>query len=98
MGERNRVFRTERFAVVSLPADGPGSGADDRTRRDPRRVGSWSIRPEKGGGIAGTSGTFRQVLALSSCGGSDRAISALAIGRDSGREKDLAHPSIRAPA
>jgi len=98
MGERNWVFRPERVAVVSLPADGPGNGADDRTRRDPRRVGSWSIRPEKGGGIAWSSGTLRQVLALPSCGGSNRSFSALAIERDSGREKDLAHPSIRASA
>src|ERR1700749_4364644 len=98
MGERNRVFSGDPIAFVSLPADGPGNDADDATRRDPRRVGSWPIRPEKGSGIAWTSGTFRKVLALPSCGGSDCSISALAIGRYSGREEDLTRSSFRPPA
>ena len=98
MGERHGVLRGSPITLISLPADGPGNGADDKTRRDPRRVGSWPLRPEKGSGIAWTRGTFRKVLALPSCGGSDRSISTLAIGRDSGREKDLAHQSVRAPA
>jgi hypothetical protein len=98
MGEHNWLCRGDHIAVVSLLADGSGNGADDRARRDGRRVGSWSIGSEKGGGIAWPSGTFGQVLALPSCGGSDRGISPLAIGRNSGREKDLANPSVRASA
>src|SRR6516225_2946661 len=98
MGEYNRVFRGHHFAFVSLSTPLSGNGADDTTRRDRRRMGSWSICPEKGGGIAWTSHAFRKVLALPSCGGSDSSISALAIGRNSGRAKNLAHPSVRASA
>ena len=98
MGDPRDIFRGVDVALVSLSAIG---------RRNPTNAGrehatsGMDTRPlgeKAGGGIPGTRGPLGEVVAMPSCGGSQRAIFALEIGRNPGRETDFADPSFRTSA
>src|ERR1700722_1325962 len=98
MGDHYAIFRGAYLTVVSLPPVADGSCTDVRSRRTVYGMDSRAPGQNTGRGSTRSCRPLGQVLAVPSCGRSQRAVFTMAIKRIACRKTDFADPRFRTPS